>query len=426
MRRMLSRIFVVGVLSAAAFGQRGQLLGDDAPAAYETQEALLSASNGAANDEFGISVAVDRRTAVVGADQHNAFQGAAYVFVQNGDGTWGQKAELTASDGVIGDSFGFSVAVSGNTAVVGAFCHPSSGYTCSNPGPGAAYVFVRSDDGTWSEQAELTASDGVPGDAFGISVAIDGNTVAVGASQHGDHGAAYLFERDGDGRWIQQAELTAPNGGAFGFSVAVSGSKVVVGADIQMVGSNSAQGAAYVFAQNGSTWGQQAELIASDGAEYDYFGRSLAISGGTAVVGASQHTVGSNSRQGAAYVFVQNGTTWSQQAELTASDGAAGDAFGYSVGVKGATAVVGAYTKNNFRGAAYVFSQSDTAWSQEQELTASDPAGSSFGSSAAISARTIVVGAVDYQVGSNQDQGAAYVFLPTTVSTWRGTLTAPQ
>ena len=134
--------------------------------------------------------------------------------------------------------------------------------------------------------------------------------------------------------WFQTAELTASDGApadTLGFSVSISGTTAIVGAENHNVGANAQQGAAYVFVQSGTTWTQQAELIASDGVATDYFGSSVSISGTIAIVGADDHTVGVNPGQGAAYIFVQSGTTWTQQAEFTASDGAPDNLFGYYV-----------------------------------------------------------------------------------------------
>ena len=379
-----------------------------------TQQAELTASDGGAGDSLGGSVAVDGNTVVVGAPRHmvgsSSHQGAVYVFVQS-DGTWVEQAELTASDGAAGDQFGYSVAVSGSTVVVGAPYHTVG----SNPSQGAAYVFVQS-GGTWSQQAELSASDGARIDYFGYSVAVDGSTIVVGASNHIDGGArpgaAYVFV-ESSGTWSQQAELTASHGGNdFGLSVAINGNIVVVGAPGYAVGSNSGQGAAYVFVESSGTWIQQAELTASDGVAYDYFGISVAVDGSTVVVGAWSHKVGSNPGQGAAYVFVQSGGTWIQQAELTASDGIANDSFGYSVALSGGTAVAGAFDhtvgSNSYQGAAYVFVQNGEIWSQQTELTASDGDRlDQFGRSVAVSGSTAAVGAYSHP---NSGAGAAYVF----------------
>ncbi len=396
------------------------------------QQAELTASDGKAIDYFGVSVAISGSTAVVGAYCHpystssqSCGPGAAYVFMES-SGTWSKQAELKASDGKRGDGFGGSVAVSGTTIVIGAFGHPADAH--GHPGPGAAYVFVQNGN-VWSQQAELMASDGLEANGFGGSVAVDGSTAVIGAQDHTvgsnqQEGAAYVFT-EGNGTWSQQAELTSSDGAAFnsfGVSVAVSGSTAVVGAWQHNVGSNQYQGAAYVFTESSGTWSQQAELTSSDGGAFDYFGGSVAVSGSTAVVGALVHAVGSNTGQGAAYVFTESGGTWSLQAELTASDGAAGDYLGYSVAVSGSTVVVGApyheVGSHNYPGAAYVFVQNGTKWSQQGEVTASDgTSGDSFGDSVAVSDNTAVVAAYLHKVGSNSQQGSAYVFgSPTTVT----------
>jgi len=347
-----------------------------------SQQAELTASDGMGGDYFGRSVAVYGSTVVVGAECHpsnspdDCGPGAAYVFVESA-GTWSQQAELTAADGANEDCFGYSVATSGSTIVVGAPFHPDTSQDClprgatSIGGPGSAYVFVES-GGTWTQRAELTASDGVGGDSFGDAVAVSGSTIVVGANCHpylGNQncgpGAAYVFVKS-SGTWSQQAELTASdgtNGEALGASVAISGSTVVAGAPNRQV-THLFQGAAYVFVESGGTWSQQAELTSPDGEELDYFGSSVAVSGSTAVVGAMDHPFGAllYPGQGAAYVFVENGGTWSQEAELTSSDGATEDSFGQSVAINGNTLVAGApghaVGSSGNQGAAYVFGSS--------------------------------------------------------------------
>ena len=347
----------------------------------------LTPAGGAAG-AFGSSVAISGSTAVIGAPDSNVAPGAVYVFVHSGD-AWSQQAELTADDGAENDSFGWSVAISGSTVVVGAWG--------KNEGAGALYVFVRS--GTaWSQQAELTADDGGTDNSFGRSVAISGSTVVAGASAKD---AAYVFARSG-GAWSQQADLTAADsspGGIFGSSVAISGSTAVIGAPLN----TSATGAAYVFARSGGAWSQQAELTAADGSAGDVFGSGVAISGSTAVVGAS----GKNTDAGAAYAFVRSGTAWSQQAELTADDGAEFDQFGESVAVSGSTAAVGANFKDSGTGTVYVFARSGTAWFQQAELTAADGvSGDDFGASVAVSGPRVVAGAY----AENSYAGSAYAF----------------
>ncbi len=379
------------------------------------QQAKLVAADGAPNDWFGSAVALNGATAVIGASEKtvgsNALQGAAYVFVQSG-GVWTQQAKLVAADGAASDRFGSSVALSGTVALVGAY-NKTVG---ANANQGAAYVFVQS-GGTWTQQAKLVASDGAAGDILGASVALSGNTALLGAYKktigtNGNQGAAYVFAGSG-GAWAQQATLLASDGAAqdkFGVSVAVSGTTALIGAYSKTVGANALQGAAYVFTASGSSWTQQAKLVAADGATNDYFGNSVAVAGTTAVVGAYNKTLGAVG-QGAAYVFAQSGSTWSQQAKLSAGDGAANDYFGVRVAVSGSIALVGAFGKaigtNPQQGAAYAFAPSAGAWAQQSKVVAADGAANDqLGSTVALDGTTALVGAYTKSAG----QGAAYVF----------------
>jgi hypothetical protein len=290
-------------------------------------------------------------------------QGAAYVFTCSGTPcTWTQQQELTASDGARGDEFGNTVAVSGKTAIIGA--------PYKNSYQGAAYIFTCSGTPcTWTQRQKLTAADGASGDVFGYSVAVSGNTAIIGAiGNNSSRGAAYVFTCTGiPCTWTQQQELTAADGArgdVFGTRVAVSGSVGVIGAPGKTIGNNSLQGAAYVFTCSGipCTWISQQELIASDGASRDEFGTRVAVSGNTVLVA-------NNTLKGAAYVFTCSGTPcggkvrrWpfrtheQQPQELTAADGVRGDEFGYSVALSGKTAIIGAAYKNSYQGAAYIFS----------------------------------------------------------------------
>ena len=320
------------------------------------QVAKLTADDGAANDEFGISVAIDGSTIVVVAHQNDADtndndEGAAYVFAKPASG-WAdmtQTAKLTAFGAAANDEFGISVAVDGNTVLVGAHQYDS--------GKGAAYVFTKPFTG-WAdsnETAKLIASDAAANDEFGISVALDGDTAVIGA-YHDDHtddgntignaGSAYVFTKV-SGVWSQKAKLIAVDGAAndeFGISVAVNGDTVVVGAR-QDDDNGNQSGSAYVFTKLSSGWSnsnEMAKLTASDGAANDEFGISVAVEGDTAVIGARQD----DTSNGSAYVFTKVSGVWSQKAKLTASDGAADDEFGISVAVDGDTVVVGAYKHN--------------------------------------------------------------------------------
>ncbi|MGO9109494.1 MAG: G1 family glutamic endopeptidase [Thermoguttaceae bacterium] len=343
-----------------------------------------------------------------------------------------QQAKLTASDGAASADFGNAVAVSGNTMVVGAYEATVGGIK-----QGAAYVFTESGS-TWTQTAELTASDGAAGNYFGVSVAIDGTTVVVGASGATvggiKQGAAYVFTESGS-TWTQAAELTPSDGTAgegFGGSDSISGTTMVVGAGGATLGGIK-QGAAYVFTESDSTWTQAAELTASDGAAGNSFGYSVAISADdTIVVGARSATVGGNANQGAAYVFTESGSAWTQTANLTASDGLAQDRFGESVAIDSETdtVVVGAQYDmvggNYQQGAAYVFTEPSGGWAdmtQTAKLTASDGLAQDwFGQSVSISGNTVVVGAYGATVGGNNLQGAAYVFTEPTLG-WSGNLT---
>jgi uncharacterized repeat protein (TIGR01451 family) len=487
----------------ALAGSTLTLLVDDAGAEYPVtvdpwvQQAYLKASNTGASDLFGHSVAISGDTVVVGAygedssavgvggnqASNSALEsGAAYVFVGNG-ATWSQQAYLKASNTAPLDEFGYSVAISGDTVVVGAPAEDSNATGVGGDGDndsmaqaGAAYVFVRSGT-TWTQQAYLKASNTGAGDGFGWSVAICGDTVVVGADREDsnatgvdasqtdnsatDSGAAYVFVRSGS-TWSQQAYLKASNtdpSDSFGWSVAASGDTVVVGAIFESSaapgvngnqGNDSApgSGAAYVFVRSGSTWSQQAYLKASNPEFNDQFAGALAISGDTVISGAvgedsNASGVGGNqgdnsaSRSGAAYVFVRSGTTWAQQAYLKASNAAFEDLFGVSVAVSGDAAIVGAPWEDSSAtgvggsqadnsastsGAAYLFQRNGTSWVQEAYLKASNTGpGDIFGWSVAISASRAVVGALGEDanapgIGGNQadnsatESGAAYLF----------------
>jgi hypothetical protein len=313
--------------------------------------------------------------------------GAAYVFVRSGT-TWSQQAYLKASNTGAGDCFGISVAVSGDTVVIGAQAEAGSGTGVNAASDdlaeyaGAAYVFVRSGT-TWSQQAYLKASNTGAWDEFGRSVSVSGNTIVAGAlwedgsgtgvnpisnENATDAGAAYVFVRSGT-TWSQQAYLKASNtqgGDALGYSVAVSGDTVVVGShgeDGSGTGVNPASnnlatdaGAAYVFARSGTTWTPQAYLKASNTGAGDSFGWSVAVSADTIVVGAfgedgSGTGVNPASNNlatdaGAAYLFVRSGTTWSQQAYLKAANPGASDYFGFFVSVSGDTVMAGAINED--------------------------------------------------------------------------------
>lgn len=337
------------------------------------ETAKLTASDGAPFDYFGGAVAIDGGTVVVGAFDANLNGapgvGAAYVFVQPVSGwtTTTETAKLTAADGAMNDFFGYSVSVSGNTIVAGE-PHAAVGF---NYDQGAAYVFVEPGNGwaSMTQTAKLT-SDGLVGDQFGQSVSISGTTVAVGApyvalNGNFSQGAAYVFVEPGGG-WADMtptAVLTMAGGLGyqyFGTSVATSGSAVVAGAP----GVNSFAGAAFVFAEPASGWAnmtQTAELTSSTGVANDLLGTSVAISGNTVVAGASHAQIGVLPWAGAAYLFIMPAGGWvsmTQKARFTVAHGASYQDFGASVSISGNTVAIGGYGVNSYTGAGYVFGNS--------------------------------------------------------------------
>lgn len=337
-------------------------------------------------------------------------------------------ATLTASDGRTVDSFGWTVAVSGDTAVIGA-----PGQDGVDHNEGAAYVFVRS-GATWVQQAKLTASDAAVADNFGERVDIDGDTIVVGAE--GTRPAAvYVFVGSGS-RWTQQAKLTSSDWQPldyFGWSLAISRDTIVVGAPLDSTVAGREAGSAYVFFRSGTTWFRQAKLTAPDGAAADGFGSSVDVGGSTVLVGASGHdgTV-PGGYVGSVYVFVRTPNSWVLQAQLTPFDGAGSDAFGTSVALDGDTAVVGSLNDNgppeDGPGAAYVYTRSGSTWSMHTRLSApAELSGDSvFGSSVAVSGPVVVVG-MRRPVQGPIASGSVFLFVRSATGwTRQGVLTPPD
>jgi hypothetical protein len=379
----------------------------------------LVASDGEAGDSFGISLTVSRNTALVGrpADGDNGdLSGSAYLFVRNSDGRWHEQQKLLASDGEAGDLFGDSVAIDGDTAVIGAVLEDDNGEDS-----GSAYIFVRGSDGRWTEQAKLLASDGEADDLFGVSVAVSGNAALLGAPKWIDEGegVAYIFDRDGDGRWQEQAKLLpgdrveGDEDDFFGWEVALSGDTALVGAEWD--GDNGVHsGSAYLFVRGGDgRWSEQQKLLPGDGAQGDEFGFSVAIDGDTALIGAPYD--GDNGiYSGSAYVFVRGGDgRWREQQKLLPGDGAAEGQFGFIVAVSGNTALVSSTYDgdDDFNsGSVYLFVRGgEGQWYEQAKLLPSDRAeGNAFGLPVAVNGNTALVG--PYGGEAAPSRGPAYVF----------------
>ncbi len=394
-----------------------------------SQQQKLEAADGAADDQFGTSVAIDVDTVAVGSpfdDTVSAVdQGSAYVFTRSGS-TWTQQQKIEASVVVSGESLGGTIAVSTDTIIAGApltDTFPEGGFRA-----GLIEVFTRS-LGTWSSQQRISPSEGA--DQFGESVAVDGDTAVVGAptadaSSVANAGAAYVFVRSG-AQWALQQKLVASDAATndrFGQSVDVDGDTVIVGAYIDSTAAGQFTGSAYVFVRSGTTWTEEQQLIASDADFADLFGVSVAVDGDSAVVGANFDDTNAGGMDiGSAYVFVRSGSTWTEEQilEPSSTTGAFGVQFGTAVDIEGDTAVVTALAATNsggaFAGDAYVFTRSGTTWTEEQRLQASDAAaGGQFGRDAALSGETVIVGSrADTSAGA--DAGAAYVFT-RSAGTW--------
>ena len=489
--------------------------------AQTTQEAYVKASTVDRLDGFGQCISLSGDTKVVTAlgedsgatgingdqsDSSGNGSGAAYVFVRDANGSWTQQAYLKQSNTEARDNFGFSCAIDGDTLVIGARWEDSNarganGDQSDNSSfhPGAAYVFVRSGT-TWTQQAYLKASNTPPfddgfdnGDSFGVAVAIDGDTIVVGAPYEDsgsrgvngdgenndvwDSGAAYVFTRNGT-TWSQQAYLKQSNTGitddrgardAFGVTLAISGDTIAVGAPGEDSGSTGidgeqfnndavSAGAVYVFTRSGATWSQQAYIKGDVAEASDTFGNVVKLDGNTLAIAASHEDsnetgvntpnaeINNASRNaGAVYIFERDSnSTWAKQAFIKASNtleyrdaNIGSDNFGVSLGLYGDRLVVGAtgedsdalgvngdgMNDNTYNtGAAYVFTRSGSTWSQESYLKSSNPDRLDFfGVSVAISGDLIAVGSRSEEsssTGVNGDQsdnsqdtsGAVYIF----------------
>ncbi|MBX3389485.1 MAG: hypothetical protein KF691_08525 [Phycisphaeraceae bacterium] len=385
---------------------------------------LVVPSGLATGDSFGSSIILSGNTLLVGSQGRSTNTGAAYSF-RFQDGAWSQEALILAPDAAVGDFFGFSVSMDGNIAAIGAQADDFSGLTDA----GSAWVFSR-ENNKWLNGPNYASSTAmVAGDSFGFAAAIDGNYAIIGAYTDTvtavGQGSASIFTRGGT-NWTFQQMITATGGTTndnFGRSVSISGSTALVGAPSVDNGGAIDQGAVYFFNRSGATWTQTGGTIrASDGSATDYFGTSVGISGDYAVVGAYADDTGLFINHGSAYVFERNANgVWQQIARLEASDKASNDLFGYASAISGNLIVVGAHNKSSV-GSAYIFAKDDVGtFKQVAKLSPNDPsAGALFGVSVATDGEIVVVGA--------QGKPAAYVYAKQSNNTWTqvSKLTAPD
>jgi hypothetical protein len=306
--------------------------------------------------------------------------GSAYIFKRNGT-IWTQQAKLVASDRDTSDNFGWSVSISGDYAVIGACNDDADNNSVSSAG--SAYIFKR--DGTiWTQQAKLVASNRERNALFGYSVSISGDYAIVGAFQESKDasdsnilngaGSAYIFKRD-DTSWNQQAKIVASDraeNDKFGYSVSISGDYAIVGAHNEqqdVLGNDSLYeaGSAYIFKRDDTSWNQQTKIVASDRAKYDEFGYSVSISDDHAIVGAhneNEDASGNNTlvHDGAVYIFKRYENSWIQQEKQVASNRQNHAHFGSCVSINGNHAIVGAPDQNYGSGAAYIFATTEDSY----------------------------------------------------------------
>ena len=338
----------------------------------ETQR--LISDDIASEDYFGNAVAVSGDYAIIGAcydDENGENSGSAYIFYNN-SGTWEQYQKITASDGQTNDFFAITVTISGNYAFATSLL--GSSYA------GKVYVFFN-DEGTWTETAILTPSDGENYDFFGIAMSLVDDYAIIGAYGDDDNGnesgSAYIFNNN-QGIWTETAKLTASDGDEndfFGESVGIYEDYTIIGANESANSSGANSGTAYIFYNNSGSWEQTQKIESLDAVVGDHFGSSVSISGEYAAIGAGSKS-DDGTWSGAAYVFRNNSGTWEQEIKLTASDAGSQKHFGSSINITGDTLIVGSTGNISFTpyiaGSAYLFKNILESWQETAVLQASD------------------------------------------------------
>ncbi len=372
----------------------------------------LLASDGAADDHFGMAVDVYGDYAVVSArddDDRGNESGSVYIYhLENG--TWMQQQKLLASDGCTGDFFGESVSIHANTLIIGAYRNDDRG-----DNSGSAYIFEL-ENGSWVEKVKLVPLDGAMWDYFGSSVSVYQDYAIVGAycddDNAGNSGSAYIYHKM-NGSWTLYQKLTASDGAigdCFGNSVAISDQYAVIGSDNQSLCQHS--GAAYIFKLENGIWNQKQKIHASDADVDDYFGRAVAISDNNIAI-SSRYDDDNGSNSGSVYIFSFNGTAWVETQKVTGSVSTEYDSFGRSLSLRNSTLVVGAYGNDYFgenAGIAYVYCLENSLWEEKSILSSSDiGVGDYFGCLVGISDKYVIAcSALDDDNGNNS--GSAYIF----------------
>ncbi|MBK9385665.1 MAG: VCBS repeat-containing protein [Planctomycetes bacterium] len=382
---------------------------------------------------YGRSCAVEGDTLIVGASNATSSgvseAGAAYVYTLS-NGNWVEQQRLEAGDPAVAALFGYSVALSGDTAVVSARTdsHPSAPSNI-----GAAYVFTRS-GGVWTQVAKLVPADAVEGIRFGASVAIDGDRLVVGASSGrnasgGNVGAVYFFERVG-GVWTEQQKIAGSNVGSFGSAVALEGDTAAVGGHLANHGGTQgaqAAGEVQVLVRSGGTWSVQEVLYSPNGQAYGYYGYSLALAGDRLIVGAVAEDHSGFTDSGAVYAYHRSGGSSGTPQLLLSSDIQGAANFGHSVALHGDTLVGGAIGALGSRGSCYVFRETAGSWSEVERLVASDEVDpNQLGWSLGYDGTTVVSGATSDGHGAGSLYGSAYVFEVASGSGGPSGPTAPR
>ena len=404
-------VSLIGAASSSAAALDAHSASPSAPLNEAWTEQKTTASDGASNTYYGTAAAVEGSTAVIGAFGDTNFTGAAYVLKKT-DTLWTEVQKLTADDGLGGDEFGYRAVLEGTTLIVTAFTATIDGVASQ----GAAYVFNH-EAGTWVQAQKLLADDGALFDNFGSAAAMDGDVAIVGANgatigSNPAQGAAYVFKRAG-ATWSQTQKLNTDDGASydnFGIAAGLNGNTAFVSAPLAAIDGSNGQGAVYLFVLSNGEWTQMQKLVGSDGASGDNFGMSLAFDGTTLLVGAPAHA-----NRGAVYAFTDVGGTWTESQILTADDGLNGDYFGQNVALKDGGALIAAdiatIDGDTSRGSGYLFRFVGDTWVQAHKFIASDGTVDDFlGAAIAYDGATVILASPHPVIDGHSWQGAAYFY----------------